>query len=308
MRNKISALLIVNCLLFIGIANPVKVSGATDILSIQTLPAYTSASDFMISCTSNAPSVTFSFTRSGDPTYTLATVDLTTGPCQAHVTSAQMTRETTYTFTVSDGTNSISTSTIYDIIGPSPVTGYSKERINNGEYRIHWTNPGNSDFAQVVIYRGDATGFSAEPGHELTRVTGAINEGMSYDDYFAPDPGKTYYYLIRALDKAGNSSGLVGDGGETITITPTPGTGTGSPVTIFPKESATGSVLGTEATPSPTPTATILPDNVVNKINEFATTTPEPFRWILTHKKISIGVLLVLGALGYGIYRFTKKK
>ncbi len=53
-----------------------------------------------------------------------------------------------------------------------------------------------------------------------------------------------------------------------------------------------------EATPSPTPTATISPNNVVNKINEFAATTPQPFRWILTHKKITIGILF-LGAAAY---------
>lgn len=302
MKNKIFGTIIIGCLLLIAAAQPAK---ADSILSIQSLPEYITTNDFMISCTSNAPSVTFSFNRHGGTTYTFATVDLTTSPCRIHITPTQITEQTDYTFTVSDGVTSVSTTTIYDTLGPAPVTGYSKERVNNGQYRIHWTNPGDTDFARVIIYRGDATGFEADSSHELTKVAGAGNAEMTYDDYFSPDPSKNYYYLIRALDKAGNSSGLVGDGGETITTTPVPAVSAGN--IILPKESPSGSVLGTEATPSPTPTPSIS-TNMVNKINNFAAKTPEPFHWILTHKKITLGILLLVAGSAYLVLNLIKKR
>lgn len=285
-------------------AKPVR---AANIVSIQALPEYISANDFMISCTTSASSVTFSYSKHGGTTYDFATIDLSTGPCQAHVTSLQVSEQTDYKFTVSDGVVSSSTTTIYDTVGPAPVTGYSKERVNNGQYRIRWTTPGDNDFARVIIYRGDATGFNAEITHEIAKIAGDKNRDMSYDDYFAPDPGKTYYYLIRAVDKAGNSSGLVGDGGETITITPTPVAVTRTGTIILPKESAPGSVLGSEATPSPAPVASISP-NVVSSINNFAAKTPEPFRWILTHKKISIGIALLAAGIVYIALSLIKKR
>jgi hypothetical protein len=223
---------------------------------------------------------------------------------QVQVTSSEVSEQTSYKFTVTDGgVGSASTTTFYDISGPSPVTGYYKERINDGENKIHWKNPSDTDFDKVIIYRGDVLGYSADSSHEIARVSGGPNSDMTYDDHFTPDATKTYFYLIRALDHAGNSSSLVGEGGETVINGPTTQPVSGK-VTVLPAES--GSVLGTEETTSSTPEATVNP-SVVDQINEFATKTPQPFKWILTHKKISIGLAIILILLAYRLYKFSNR-
>jgi hypothetical protein len=287
-------------LMLIGFATPVR----ANFLAIQSLPGYINSNDFILSCTSDATSVNFYVSKNGGAATLFATVNPKTSPCEAHVTGTQVNDQTDYKFIVSDGTYTKSTTTIYDTSGPSPVSDYHKDGLSDG-YNLHWTNPSDGDFSRVIIYRGDTLDFSADSSHEIATVPGGGGSPMTYADHNGPN----WYYDIRAVDKAGNSSSLVGDAtGITTTIvtTPTPGASS-SEVIILPKEAGQGSVLGTEETPSPTPAATIQP-GVVGGINQFAQTTPEPFKWILTHKKISLGILIVLAAAGYGAYYFTRKR
>lgn len=289
--------------LFFGIVSTVK---AVSILSIQSLPGYVNTNNFKLSCTTDGNTAQFYYSKNGG-SYTAfgGSIDLSTSSCLVTVDSSIVNDQTNYSFKVNvDGTDSSVTSTFYDISGPSPVSGYYKERINDGEYKIHWKNPGDSDFDKVVIYRGDAAGFSADAGHEVARVSGGANSDMTYDDHFTPDVNKTYFYLIRALDHAGNSSSLVGDGGtttsgDTVTGTPKPGTGK---VTILPKEQ--GSVLGTETkvSPSPSPYLSNQPYPTDNGTQGF-----NLFTWIFGHKKISLGVALVLVIIGYLIFKKKSK-
>jgi len=46
----------------------------------------------------------------------------------------------------------------------------------------------------------------------------------------------------------------------------------------------------------------------IYQINQFANQSPEPLRWILIHKKISLGITIILGLLAYNFYRYSKKK
>ena len=302
MRNKTLAVLIVNCLLLIGIAGPVK---AGTVISIQTLPSYINYRDFKLSCTSDSTSVKFSVSKHGGGAVTFATINPTSG-CVVQITSAQIPEETDYTFTVTDNDNPVlisSTSTIFDNSGPSPVSGYYKDGLSDG-YRLHWRNSSSADFDKVIIYRGDTPEFSADSSHEIATVMGSPDSLMTYEDHSGPNK----YYDIRALDHAGNSSGLVGDGGGTTTIvtTPSPVAAGGSQVIIVP-ETGGGSILGLEASPSPEPTATPKA-NIVEQVNEFAAGTSEPFKWVLTHKKISLGILLTLAAATYIVLGIIKKK
>lgn len=307
LKNKLPTLTIISFLLLIGLAAPVK---AGSVLSIQSLPSYINYRDFKLSCTSNSTSVTFSVNRHGGGAVAFATVNPASG-CLAQVTSAQIPEETDYIFTVNDNDNpalTSGTSTVFDNSGPSAVSGYSRDGLSDG-FRLHYHTPSDSDFDKVKIYRGDSAGFSADSSHEIATVNSSPNSDMTYEDHFGMVAGKTYYYYIRALDHAGNSSPLTGDGGGTFTQTassPVPGS---QNVVILPAMDGrtNGSVLGTEATSSPTSEPTSQP-TIVERITNLGNQSPGLIKWILTHKKISIGVGLVLLATAYGIYALAKKR
>lgn len=316
-KSKIVTSLMICVLLLAGLATPVN---AANQVQIQNLPSYINVNNFKLSCSAittqlvdGDPGTTtyaqFYVTKDGGSETAFGpSIDLSVSPCQVQVTNLQITEEKGYTFAVKlNSGESSSTSTIFDNSGPSIVSNYYKDGLNDG-VRIHWTNPSDSDFSKVIIYRGETPDFSADSNHEITTQTGGAGAPMTYEDHSTPPMGKTYYYNIRAIDKAGNSSGLVGDGGGVVTVsqTSTP-TESGSNVIIVPKEN--GSVLGTEATTSPSEVSgeESAEGGIVDKINEFANKTPEPFKWILTHKKVSIGIALALLAAAYILYRLSKK-
>lgn len=268
------------------------------VLSIQQLPGYINTNNFRLSCTSNGGTYQFEVSKNGGAFSTFGpSIDTGSSQCVVQVDSSIVNEQAVYTFRIGDKT----TSTTYDSSGPNPVSGYYKERISDGEYKLHWRNPDNTDFDKVIIYRGETSDFSADGSHEIARVSGSPNSEMSYEDHFAPDAGKNYYYAIRAIDRASNSSSLEGDSGTTTTATVT-GSVTGASstngkVTVLPSEN--GSILGTEATPESTQEA--ISESELN-------TNPGLLKWMLTHKKASLGVALALGAIAYFLYSKSKKK
>lgn len=280
-------------LLFIAGAKTVSAAN----IAITQLPGYITSNNFKLSYSClGCTSVQFYINKHSEGWVAFGPA-ITSASGQVQITSSEVNDQTDYMFKAIDATvgESPATSTFYDISGPSPVSGYYKERINDGSYKLHWINPGDTDFDKVIIYRGDAAGFSADGSHEIARVSGGSNSAMTYEDDFAPDAGKTYFYAIRALDHAGNSSSLVGDQGTTTQVLGASSTPTSGKVTVLPKEKGTGSILGTQATP--TPEVTTSPIN----------TNQGLLKWILTHKKISGGIALVLLAAAYGLYYFSKK-
>lgn len=273
---------------------------SADVLSIQSLPTYINNNSFKLSCTSSGGVVQFLVSKHGEAFSSFGpSIDTSINPCVVQIDSSVVNEQTDYKFSV----GGFETSTIYDASGPSPVTGYYKERINDGMYKLHFRTPSDGDFASVIIYRGETGDFQADNGHKIAEVNGGANSDMTYDDSFAPDASKTYYYDIRALDRANNSSGLTGDGGDT-TYTQVLGTTTTpvakTTVTSLSKEKSTGSVLGTEATLEASATPEIISESVINA-------NPGAVKWVLTHKKISLGVALLLLTLSYGIVSFVKK-
>jgi hypothetical protein len=290
--------------LVIGLFVAAKPAKAANI-AITKLPGYINTNDFKLSYSClGCSSVQFYVNRHGEGWVAFGPV-FTTANGQVEVTSSQINDQTDYAFKVSDPIGEDLTTTIYDVSGPSSISDFHKERINDGKYKLSWTNPGDTDFDKVIIYRGDTLGFSADASHEIARVSGGSNSPMTYDDSFSPNPAITYYYLIRALDHVGNSSGLAGDGGTTTTevvlgASATPAAKKTTTTVALPKEKGTGSVLGTEATPGASALPVASTGSVIN-------TNPGAIKWVLTHKKISLGVALMLLAVSYGIYRASKK-
>lgn len=284
----------------------------TNQVQIQKLPSYVNANNFKLSCSAitealvdGNPATTtvaqFFITKSGGSETAFGpAIDLTSNPCQVEVTNLQITEEKSYVFTVKlDSGETSSTPTIFDNSGPSPVSGYYKDGLDNG-FRLHYHTPSDADFDKVMIYRGETPDFAADSAHEIATVNSSPNTDMTYEDY----SGTNKYYAIRALDHAGNTSSLVGDGGgTTVTQTVVSPVAGSEKVSILPKEAPQGVVLGTEATPSPTSKASL-----VDKINQYAGGTKEPFKWILTHKKISLVVAVVLLGAAFFLFKRSSKK
>jgi hypothetical protein len=140
-----------------------------------------------------------------------------------------------------------------DFTAPSGVSEYRKERKDANVYKICWKNPDNDDFDRVIIFRSEKTneGFS-----NIAEVSGSKNEEKCYENG-TPD-NKDYYYVIRAIDHAGNASSTVGDSevtattvlGANVTATPTPTT-LGLPLAKVSPEttpaSEEGQILGGES-------------------------------------------------------------
>jgi len=284
----------VNALLALSLAFFAKPAFAS-VLTIQTLPSYVNTNSFKLSCTTDAATAQFSVSKHGGAFTNFGPlIDTTVNPCIVQVTSSEVNDQTDYVFSVNGGPT---TSTNYDISGPSPVSGYYKEHVSDGFNKLHWTNPHDTDFSQVVIYRGDTPDFSADSSHEIGRVAGSPNSDMTYDDHYSPDGNKTHYYDIRAIDQAGNSSSLVGDGSTTTTTsTPTPAAGGGT-VQVLPSEQGVGgSVLSKETSPSAEPTTEPL-----GTVQAKATSSG-----LSRNRIVGIGALAVL--LGLLVYFFTRKR
>ena len=274
------------------------------VLSIQQLPGYINTNNFKLSCTTDAATAQFSVSKHGAAFTDFGPlIDTTVSQCIVQVDSSVVNDQTDYVFRVNGGPT---TSTFYDISGPSPVQNYYKDQVGTGFFKLHWKNPGDSDFDKVVIYRGETPDFPADNSHEIARVSGSPDSDMTYDEH-QPDPTKTYYYALRALDHAGNSSSLVGDGGTTTSTTgsttPASGGSSGSVVSVPGDQGTGGSILGTKTNPESSPTPSGTPSATQDSGAQSDTGL---LGWIMTHKKISLGVLALV-LLAYAGYRFTKK-
>lgn len=197
---------------------------------------------------------------------------------------------------VANGVESLIETVTLDFTSPEAPRDYRKERISLTAFKLYWRNPNNSDFAKVLVYRSEKRDFTADDSTKIGDRGGSPDQEMDYVDGVLP-VDKEYFYAIRALDKAGNASGLAGDGGsvtyeETIVeITPTPGE-----VVILPAgevKEEEGQILGgaVEEEVSPTEAGGIA--------GAVARITGEGGRgWLY-----GLGGLIILGIFGYLLYR-----
>ena len=195
---------------------------------------------------------------------------------QVEVTSSQLNDQDKYFFKVeiSGGAASDETSTIYDSGGPGSVQNYWKEKVAPGFYKLHWKNPSDSDSHRVFIYRSDQTSFEADGAHKVGEVGGTPNAEMTWENS-TPDSQLEYYYALRVVDKAGNSSGLATDAPGTVTTSSVLGAttqasvGSTSEVSQLPKEEVMAETTDSFSgiTPSPEPTRReLIPTQVLEKI------------------------------------------
>lgn len=284
-------------------------------VQITDLPEYKNTDNFRVSYTAlqiDGADITaqFSYHKEGEGWSALGS-GLTGTTGYVEVTGSQINGDAKYYFKVevTDGVNpavSDETSTTIDRSGPSAPGDYGKERIANNAYRLTWKTPNNDDFSYVAVYRSAEQNFTADGGSLIIQVSGAKDTKITWEDH-GLEINKDYFYALRAMDKAGNASGVVGDGGTTtyVNVTPTPGgSSTTGQVKLLPKEntgSTEGQILGGETDESVTPT----PESqagLSNALGEAGKTVSN-----MSGGQRILWALIILGILGGGYYFFKNK-
>jgi len=164
--------------------------------------------------------------------------------------------------TADQSLNSQTVTTNFDISAPASPSDYGKERINSTTFRLSWKNPHDDDFARVYIYRSKDSSFNADNDTKIGEMGGGREEKMTFNDGSVQE-GKDYYYMLRAVDHAGNGSGLVGDTFESSGDSGSPATPEGQEVgageTVSGQEYSAsqtqGQILGEEKESTPSPQA-----------------------------------------------------
>lgn len=246
MFKKILGLVILLSVFAIG-----SVRAFDDTVRISELPEYIKHDNFKLSYSAlseSSVSAQFYFRKEGDSYAPFGAV-INGASGQIQVGGSEIDEQVKYYFKVviNNGPANDETSVVYDYSGPSPVQNYWKEAIGGSHNRLHWKTPGDSDFSRVFIYRSDSTDFTADPSTKRGELGGAPDQEMTWDDV-GLDPNITYYYALRAIDKAGNSSSVVADSEVTATIIEETIAGgiTGEEVILLPSGERAGQVLGEE--------------------------------------------------------------
>ena len=198
----------------------------------------------------------------------------------------------------------------YNTSGPGTPAYYQKDKEGTCRYKISFeaSNDGNTN--RIDIYRSDLTKFIADSGSKIGEVGISPGQKGSFTDVNVPDCQKTYYYVIRAFDSSGNSSGLTGDFLTVFTTTQTSSDTTGSVIPAIPligdldvipleedgvdqdgqdaDEPQEGTVLGSEVSP-----------NLYSNLKT----------WVEDHPFLSIlGTLFLVIIIRYGLDKLFRKR
>lgn len=191
---------------------------------------------------------------------------------------------------------------------PDTPSDYSKEKINSCDYKIGFKAGNDGQTVRIAVYRSDQTSFRADGSSLIANID--INpDEKKFITNTVPDCNKTYYYVLRAFDSAGNGSGFAGDKvdvtiGTTTTTLITPSPAVGGAIALgglnnidqvttdddaqegdqTTESTDSGTILGEE---NPTPTATSIVTKAGNIISR---------NWLLLLGGL---VLLAIGIITY---------
>jgi len=104
----------------------------------------------------------------------------------------------------------------YNSSFPSTPVSYSKERLNDCDYKIKFKTADDGRTVKVELFRSDTKSISLDSGGRVA----STNIGPNTEGEFTnsvPVCGKEYYYVIRAVDSSDNVSGTTGDSNTTTT-------------------------------------------------------------------------------------------
>ena len=197
-------------------------------------------------------------------------------------------------------------------LGPDTPINYSKTKPDDCTYKISFrTSSDGGRTIKVNLYRSTDSSFNVDSGHQINSINIGSDTDGSMTDNISPNCGTTYYYAIRAFDTYGNGSGVVGDSSTTTTTTTTSTTtitgGQGAiPVEgVLGEKTGSGTESGKEVLGA-TESAKITPE-VVNLGNQ-SYSTSNALHWMLTHKKISLSVLIIILGVALSLYRMYQKR
>jgi len=219
----------------------------------------------------------------------------------------EMDGDGTYRFkavaTSPDGsTESNITQTKIDRSGPEAPKDYRKSRESSTSYKIHWRNPGNDDYAWTRIFASTTQNFIADDATKKADIGG--DKDIEFDYVVTGlEPNQEYYFALQGFDKAGNQSGLVGDGGsvtyEEVAGEAVAGEGVGGEEVVFlPMEEAKeGEILGEEEMPVE---EEVVEEGISGLIGGAATQIAGTNKGLLA---AGAGILIILAGLGFYFYR-----
>lgn len=193
---------------------------------------------------------------------------------------------------------------------PGTPVNYSKTKPDNCTYKISFRTANDSGkTVKVVLYRSTETSFSLDSGHQVNTLSIGSDTDGSMTDNVSPNCSTEYFYVIRAFDIYGNGSGVVGDSNVTTTTVNPTGTEQQGQGAIPAGGSVLGAgtgggdrkeVLGSESAENDELDAS---KEVLSGQNPVTNAT----NWVLTHKKISLLVLIIVALIAYYLFRRYKK-
>ncbi len=203
------------------LAAVVSVKAITDTVAISDLPEYFNTDTFKLSysaLSNNPVTAQFYVRKDTNPSWTAFGGAQTGASGQVQVTGTQINDgDGLYRFKVQISGAVDETTTTIDRSGPASVQNYWKEQVAGGFYRLHWKNPSDDDLSRVFIYRSTELQFTADGLTKVGELGGGPDNEMTWDNV-GLDSSKTYYYALRAVDKAGNASGIVSDPETQVTV------------------------------------------------------------------------------------------
>lgn len=170
------------------------------------------------------------------------------GTSYCQVSDSMLSEQGGYQFyvTAAAGSDTATSQTVtvdYDTSGPDTPTNYAKEKVSSCTYRINFKTADDGQTTKVEIYRSESTSFNLDSGTKIGEVGIGPNQNGEYNNN-PPDCNKTYYYVIRAVDSAGNVSSPVGDTGATVTSSSSSTSTTPGAIPVNSDNDTTGSILG----------------------------------------------------------------
>lgn len=198
-------------------------------------------------------------------------------------------------------------SVTFDDSDPGAPTNYKKEKISSCQYKISFKTANDGMTSRVEIYRSESTSMKLDGSTRVGDVAVSPDTENTFTES-VPDCNKTYYYIVRAFNPAGNASGPIGD---SVTITTTiyssavSGETTGAipvvNVTLAGGTEGEGQVLGEDKTASESPTQS--PEEIDVK---GASTSNKVGSFVSKNRNYIAGLLALIIAIG--VYVFIKKR
>jgi len=192
--------------------------------------------------------------------------------------------------------------------GPGAPENYNKTKPDNCTYKITFKTANDSGkTVKVSLYRSSDTAFNVDSGHQVNSINIGSDTDSSMTDNISPNCDTNYYYAIRAFDIYGNGSDVRGDSNTTTTTVNTTTT-TSTEQGAIPVAGQGGSVLGEK-----TGTATEAAKEVLGETKAIETvalpnSASSATSWIMSHKKISLLILIIIAGTAFSLYRRFQKR